>query len=224
MSQNQLLDEELIIGEYFQNEKGDTLFYFDKDTYLERKKTIDGEIVTLYKDGKSLNLDEATTSDLPYLYIEQYLGDVVNESKLEIDHTLFLKDEELLKKTRVQLLTLLDLLSYTHCENCPISVTKDSKTTMAYYCNTVCPVGLEHQFVGAIMEKQKRPRLDRGRRTQEVNPIIEKKRKTKALEVVTLDSIEDVREEIKERQLSGIKKLYLRLVNPKKVFKEAEED
>lgn len=193
-------------------ETEDTLFTLGENSYLKRKKGTSE--VTLHRDGRGLNVNDATIEDFDYLYVKEFLENVKNTTKLKIDKTLFYTDAQMLKLSREEVLDLADILTFKHCDVCPIKLNKDSSITKSNYCLVSCEVGVELQQVGSVFEQRGRRRLDRGKRAKISTEDTSRNSRIDNNDL-TRKEVRKAREIILQRRLKTLKAIYTKLVSPK---------
>lgn len=205
------------------NEVEDTIYHLDTNSYLERKKGSD--IITLHRDGFQLDVNSASLQDFDRLYVPSFFENVTQTENLQIDKSLFYTNDQIHKLPRQGLLSLVDNLTMTHCNHCPINMVSDATTTFANYCNLSCSVGIEIQVLGAVFEQRGRKRLDRGKRTKPEDLIVSRKHRLDNDDLAKKE-IAEMRELVFHRRLKTVKAIYGKLVSPskKKSSTEALED
>lgn len=222
------------LAKLLKTENGDVYFHFDDKTYLKRKQgTLD---IYLHRDDKTINLEHATLEDFDFVYIKPFFDSVVRGTdKLLIDKSLFLDDEVIIGMPKTKLLELLDKLTFSHCEQCPVRGVSKAEISLNNYCLVSCPVGIEIQNIGAAYEK---PVKDKKAKHSNKAKVTKETKREKEMEIPVKETSEEptdlqpiqvekeptakekmqcLRDDVNTRRLKSIRALYARLVSPKKV-------
>ena len=210
--------KETVLIKALKDETEDAIFQLSEDAYLKRLKGTTQ--VSLHKDGKELDLEKAKVSDLDFLYVSEFFETVENQDRLEIDKSLFYSNEKISKLTRSETLALVDKVTYTHCEGCPITLKKGAEISFASYCSLSCPVGVELQVLGAVFENHGRCRAPRGNRGTGTRGKVGgatafKQAPTKKEILEATAKVKNTRDSIELRRFKALKIAYIKLVNPK---------